>query len=205
MPQGLNPEQVSTQPPNAGAGLVVRQQPNELAVRSLGVIAEVFGTPIAPDALVKVADSPDSSPERLLARRALRFAEALTREDSPLAQVIIDDDTKGTKLYAAAEAALLFGAASGTYVNLVQRDDLTPSQATGMYALREEIAEDYLDGSKVSLGQLTEALEVAGIDVRRVYRGPSTVAAELSERGAIRQLPSGRYILDILAIKDKDD
>lgn len=145
-------------------------------------IMDITGIEATVPELVALSSDRDATAlDRLLGKRAVRFLGEVGDADSQLAPHLVDEDTR----YDVAEAIVVFGAATGRYVEMVDDQGLSTAEATAVYALRETILEEF--GASESFAAIFACLEAAGISMEDVRQDVVAVVQQLDEIGLIVQ------------------
>lgn len=148
----------------------------ELAVRAVGTIAEVLGVDVSVPNLLVLAD--DENPTvRLAAKRALRCVEAFGRPDSEVVRKIGE-----AGMYDYVEGVMTYGASERRFLSLMGDHNLLPEEVTGLYAVRERVAEE-INGDRPGFPTLLEALASIGIGPRQAASDPEEAVAALEVAG----------------------
>jgi hypothetical protein len=172
-PREMNESQLPT--PTAAELELVRRR--ELAVQATDAIAEVLDEQITVPELMRQADALEATPGRLRARRALRCVYDIGVEDSPVVAAVGE-----VNLYHYVEGVLQYGSNRNTYLSLMDTFSLTAEQATGLYALRELIA-DETDGNRIGFPALQRALKEVGLSMQRAADDPDGTIAAFTDAG----------------------
>lgn len=172
-PREINEDRLPT-PTVAELELVRRR---ELAVQATDAIAEVLDEQVTVPELMRQADSPEATPGRLRARRALRCVFDIGVEDSPVVAAVGE-----TNLYHYVEGVLQYGSNRNTYLGLMDAFSLTAEQATGLYALRELIA-DETDGNRIGFPTLQRALREVGLSMQQAANDPDSTITAFMDAG----------------------
>lgn len=149
----------------------------ELAMSAVEAIEDVLDAKVAVPSLLAVAEAKDPSPARLQARRALRCIKDIGEEDSIVVQTIGE-----TNVYHYAEAVLGYGCSKQTYLGLVGTFNLSAEEATGLYSLRELIAEE-TGGNRIGFPTLQHALRKLGMSMKQAAEDPDSTLAAFSNAG----------------------
>lgn len=163
-------------PASVGAALEVKKR-RELAVSATEALSEIFEARVSIRDLLTIADVEEDSPARLTARRALRAVYSVSREDSEIARRLRRGD-----VYHYVEGVVEYGASTSRYLELMDACQLNPEETTGLYSLREMIAE-YTDGWKPGFQYILEALAQAGVSVQHAALDPEHALAAFDEAG----------------------
>lgn len=149
----------------------------DLAIRATEAIAEVLEVDVTVGALVRLSRAPEATEVRLAAKRALRCIESVAREDSAVVRAV------GEKhIYHYVEGVIRYGASEPTYLGLMRIDRLSAAETTGLYALRQVIA-DEADGRLPGFPAIHRALQVIGMSPRAAVVDTDETVAALSEAG----------------------
>lgn len=172
-PREVNENQLPT--PTAGELELVRRR--ELAIQATDAIAEVLDEQITVPELMRQADAPEATAGRLRARRALRCVYDIGVEDSPVVAAVGE-----VNLYHYVEGVLQYGSNRDTYLGLMDAFSLTAEQATGLYALRELIA-DETDGNRIGFPTLQRALKEIGLTMQQAANDPDGTITAFTDAG----------------------
>lgn len=172
-PREISEDRLPT--PTAAELELVRRR--ELAIQATDAIAEVLDEQITVPELMRRADAPEATPGRLRARRALRCVYDIGVEDSPVVAAVGE-----INLYHYVEGVLQYGSNRNTYLGLMDAFSLTAEQATGLYALRELIA-DETDGNRIGFPTLQRALKEIGLSMQRAADDPDGTATAFMDAG----------------------
>lgn len=156
-----------------------RKKRQDLAVKATDALSELFETDVSVSEILDAAESEEDTPGRLIARRALRAVTTIAKENSEIAQRL-----SGGEIYHYVEGVVMYGASTRRYLALMDSCGLNAEEATGIYALRELVAE-YTDGSKPGLQQIIDALGAVGISIQHAAADPEHAAAAFDEAGFI--------------------
>ncbi len=159
-------------PTSAELELVRRR---ELAVQATAAVEEVLDEQVTVPELMRLADANEATPSRLRARRALRCVYDIGVENSPVVAAVGE-----TNLYHYVEGVLQYGSSRTTYLGLMEAFSLTAEEATGLYALRELIA-DESDGKRIGFPSLRDALSEVGISMKQAANNPDAALAAFVE------------------------
>lgn len=173
------PTNFETSSPINMAKTLERKKRQDLAVRATDALSELFETEVSVSQILDIAESEEDTPARLTARRALRAITTIAKEGSEVAQRLRAGD-----MYHYVEGVVTYGASTQRYIALMDSCGLNAEQTTGIYALRELVAE-YTDGTKPGLQQLIDALGAVGISVQHAAADPEYAAAKFDEAGFI--------------------
>ncbi len=148
-----------------------------LAVQALDSVSEVLERPVTPKQLLDIIDDKTlSSGVRLIAKRAIRCIVSIS-ENSTLV------DTVGTDgVYHYTEAVMLYAASDKNFLELMEKQDLTAEEATGLYALRELIAEN-ANEQRPSFQQIFEALKGISMSVYDAAHDPDSAVEAFDAAG----------------------
>lgn len=149
----------------------------ELAVRATDAIAEVLEVDVSVNALLRLAGADEPTPVRLAAKRALRCIEAIGRDDSLVVRKIGE-----AGIYHYVEGVIEFGADEAKFLELMDQDDLSAEETTGMYALREAI-QDVVHGEDVTFPAIHAALRRIGMTPGQAVVDSDATVAALHEAG----------------------
>jgi len=165
--------------PTDVANTLERRKRQHLALKATDALSELFETEVSVPQILDIAESEEDTPARLTARRALRAVTTIAKEGSEVTQRL-----RGGDMYHYVEGVVTYGASTRRYLALMDSCGLNAEEATGIYALRELIAE-YTDGTKPGLQQLIDALGAVGISVQHAAADPEYAAAKFDEAGFI--------------------
>lgn len=166
-------EQELAMPTAAELDLIRRKAAAEAGLRG---VAEVIGESSVPlTHLILIADEKTTSPARRTARRIISALAALASPNSELAAAV------GNDTYSLMEATIDYTASHRTYLELMQTYDLTPAEVTGIYALRDMIAQ-YTNGD-TNFPVIVQALERVQISPQQVAQDPEAVVRTFEEAG----------------------
>ncbi len=184
----LNPDYVAVPADEPGTELdiIVRR---DLALRATDVIADVLEVDVSVDMLLALAEDDEPSQVRLAAKRALRCVAAIACADSAVITAVGEVD-----LYHYVEGVIEYGADDRRYLSLMENYDLTAEEATGLYALREQIAEES-NGGKPGFDTLKDILVSVGFSMHEAAADTDAALAALHDAGYFRNTKSG-YIYD---------
>ena len=172
-PREMNEDQLPT-PTSAELELIRRR---ELAIQATDAIAEVLDEEVTVPELMRRADAAEATPGRLRARRALRCVYDIGVEDSPVVAAVGE-----VNLYHYVEGVLQYGSNRDTYLGLMDAFNLTAEQATGLYALRELIA-DETDGNRIGFPTLQRALKEVGLSMQQAADDPDGTLTAFMDAG----------------------
>lgn len=172
-PREMNEDQLPT-PTSAELELIRRR---ELAIQATDAIAEVLDEEVTVPELMRRADAAEATPSRLRARRALRCIYDIGVEDSPVVAAVGE-----VNLYHYVEGVLQYGSNRDTYLGLMDACNLTAEQATGLYALRELIA-DETDGNRIGFPTLQRALKEVGLSMQQAADDPDGTLTAFMDAG----------------------
>lgn len=173
LPREMNEDQLHT--PTAAELELVRRR--ELAVQATDAIMEVLDEQLTVPDLMRQAEAPEATSGRLRARRALRCIYDIGVEDSPVVKAVGE-----VNLYHYAEGVVQYGSNRNTYLGLMEAFSLTAEQATGLYALRELIA-DQSDDTRIGFPTLQQALSEIGFSMKQAADDPDLALAAFVEAG----------------------
>lgn len=173
-----------------------RRKRQTLAIRATEALSELFEAEISVSQLLDIADSEEDTPARLAARRAVRAIASIAKEDSEVAHCL----RKG-EIYHYVEGVVTFGASTQRYLALMDSCGLNAEEATGIYALRELIAE-YTNGHKPGLQQIIDALGAVGVSIQHAAADPEYAAIAFDEAGFM--IDHASYPGDITKTKQFD-
>lgn len=151
----------------------------DLAVRATGALSALFEADVSLSQILDIADSEEDTAARLTARRALRAVTSIAKEDSEVARRLGKGD-----MYHYIEGVVTYGADTQRYLALMDSCGLSAEEATGIYALRELIAE-HTNGAKPGLQQIIDALGAVGISIQHAAADPEHAAIAFDEAGFI--------------------
>jgi hypothetical protein len=151
----------------------------ELALQATDAVSEVLETDVTVRGLIDAADSTEVSRDRLIARRALRAIGAIIVEDSKVLQTIGQNG-----IYHYTEGVINYGASDRKYFALIEAFQLTAEEATGLYALREQIAEQ-TNGRRPGFDMIIAALYRVGMSVYEAANDPDAALAAFDSAGYI--------------------
>lgn len=160
----------------AAIALVARR---ELALQATGFISEVLEVDVTVPMLLTLATGAEEPSVHLAAVRALRCVESIAREDSAVVQAVGEQS-----LYHYVEGVIQYGAREDRYLQLMDELGLSAEGVTGLYALREAIAEE-TNGQKIGFPTLLHALKEAGISIEEAALDYEEALARLDEAGFI--------------------
>lgn len=149
----------------------------DLAIKATYAISEVVGFDVTIPTLAEAAESPDPSMARVIARRALRCITEIASDDSRVLKAVGEDG-----IYHYAECVIDFGADTSKYLQLHDEEHLTASEVTGLYALREMVA-DNTNGDRPSFANIKEALSRVGMTVQLGAADPDEAASAFDAAG----------------------
>jgi hypothetical protein len=150
----------------------------ELAIRAIGAVAEVLEVDVTVPMLQRIAEAEDEDPTvHITAVRALRCIEGISKEDSVVIKTIGE-----VGIYDYVEGVIEYGADQNLYLKLMDTHGLSAREVTGLYSLRELIAE-HSAGAKHGFDYLFTVLETAGISIPEAANDPYDALAQLDERG----------------------
>lgn len=170
-----HPEQLSSNQPSAEVDLSRRR---ELALRTTDAVSEVLEQDVSIAGLQRAVASNDYD-VRVTAKRALRCIALIAEPNSEVVKAVGE-----TEIYHFVEGVMLYGADTTTYLGLMDQHGLEPSEATGMYTLRNLVAE-YTNGTNVGFPTLKKALSKLGITVKQASADPDAALESLSDSGFI--------------------
>ncbi|HSX35769.1 MAG TPA: hypothetical protein VLH84_02435 [Patescibacteria group bacterium] len=190
MAQGELPAQASGLPP----GLLspeerdldrFRPDPQEMALLArreaaslaIGAIADMWEVEVSVPHLLILAGDDEATRVRLGAKRALRAISAVASEDSEFMRLV---GTPGIEPFV--EGVLAYGAATPTYLGLVEKYGLSAEEATSFYELRRLVA-DEADGHIPGFPALIRTLRSIGISPRQAALDTDGALAALYEAG----------------------
>jgi|GEM_PF-2944048 len=178
--------EAATTPENDPSVLIVPGLPNdelaviarrELAIEATGLIADVLDVEVTVDALLRLSQDEEPSEVRLGAKRALRCIESIGRVDSPVVQAV-----GRVGLYHYVEGVMTYGASENTFLTLMSERGLSAEETTGVYALRQLIAEE-TNGESQGFPTINAALESLGISLQEAGQDPDFALSRLYEAG----------------------
>lgn len=161
-----------------------RAERRELVLRATDAMTEIFDVEVTIPALMQIADEEEASPARLAARRALRCAASIAREDSRIISAIGEKN-----IYDYVEGVVSFGASDKLYLELMEKYGLAAEEVTGLYALRELLARQ-TDGKRQGMPTIIDALRMVGISVQQAAHDPEEALAAFEEAGYITDHPT---------------
>lgn len=176
MHEGSNPAAHNTPSDSQALSLAVRR---ELALQATDAVSEILDVDVTIRSLLYAAETEKPTRDRLIARRALRTIKAVIDEDSRVMKAIGQDG-----IYDYAEGVINYGASDNKYLALVEAFQLSAAEATGLYALREQIAEQ-TNGKKPGFDQILDALSKLSMSVYEAANDPESALAAFDEAGFI--------------------
>jgi hypothetical protein len=156
-----------------------RKVRRELAVRATDTLSEIFEVDVSLAALLDIAESDEPSAARTTAKRAIRAVTSISKEGSDVIERVGQNN-----VYHYVEAVVVYGASDKRYFELMDTLQLSAEAATGLYALREQIAE-HTDGSLPSLPSIINALDSVGISIHQAAYDPDSALAAFEDAGYI--------------------
>jgi len=150
-----------------------------LALQATDMMSEILGTEVTIPALVILAGDDEPTDVRLKARRALRCTESIARENSEIVAAVGEKN-----LYHYVEGVLIFGASDTLYLQLMETYGLNAEEVTGLYALRELIAE-HTNGQRPGMPTIVHALNQLGVSVQSAAQDPEEALIAFDKAGFI--------------------
>ncbi|HWB39208.1 MAG TPA: hypothetical protein VG604_03100 [Candidatus Saccharimonadales bacterium] len=177
---------IDEQPDLAASQELSLVQRKALALTSFDAASSILEREVNVAVLARMAESVDQR-TRLTGKRALRAIEAATRPDSKVIKAIGEQG-----IYPFMEGVILYGADTAKFLALLREEDegLTPETVTGLYALRESIAQHSEDGKMPSFPSIKRALQRLGISLADGGADPDMIAELIDQTGMLEKTAS---------------